>query len=160
MQALDYSTEHVAVGQTELMLLNGGVGQPVLVLHGIEGHEGWLAFHSELAGSATVLAPSHPGYGHTAAPDWITSIPHQAVFYNWYLQSAGFGPRSVDLVGIGIGGWIAAQMAIMCGAQLRHLVLVGADGIRPTPNEPLDVFLNPWCERIRRTIQRPKPPGR
>src|ERR671933_100465 len=113
------------------MLLKGGSGDPLLVLHGEEGHEGWLAFHAALAQGATVYAPSHPGYGHTDAPDWISAIPHQAVFYHWFLQNAGFGSGAVDLVGVGIGGWIAAQMAIMCGASLRHLILVDAAGIRP-----------------------------
>src|SRR5262249_31436252 len=79
---------------------------------------------------------------HTAAPDWITSIPHQAVFYNWFLQSAGF--EGVDLVGVGIGAWIAAQMAIMSDARLRHLVLVDAAGIKPTRVQPMDVFITPW----------------
>ncbi len=154
----DYATEHVAVGQTELMLLKGGTGQPVLVLHGIEGHEGWLAFHAELAKACTVLAPSHPGYGHTTAPDWITSIPHQAVFYNWFLQQGAFGPRSVDVVGFGIGGWIAATMAIMSGVPMRHLVLVDAAGLRPrggTDQEGIDVFVTPWREVIERGFHAP-----
>jgi pimeloyl-ACP methyl ester carboxylesterase len=148
-------TEQVAVGDTQLTILQGGSGTPVLVLHGIEGHEGWLAFHSELASSQSVLAPSHPGYGHTPAPEWITSIPHQAIFYNWYLQAAGFGSKSVDVVGVGIGGWIAALMAIMCGGPLRHLVLVDAAGIRPTTTQPLDVFVTPWREVIDRAFHDP-----
>ena len=59
------------------------------------------------------------------------SIPHQAVFYNWFLRTAGFGERSIDVVGTGIGGWIAAQMAIMSDTPLRRLVLVDAAGLRP-----------------------------
>lgn len=150
-----YTTEHVAVGGTELMLLTGGTGRPLLVLHGVEGHEGWLALHDELAKGHTVLAPSHPGYGHTPAPEWIASIAHQAVFYNWYLRAAGFGEGSIDVVGVGIGGWIAAQMAIMSDTPLRHLVLVGAAGLRPTHSEGLDVFVTPWREVIERGFADP-----
>jgi pimeloyl-ACP methyl ester carboxylesterase len=144
----DFTTERVGVAQTELMLLRGGSGRPVLVLHGIEGHEGWLEFHDELAEFATVYAPSHPGYGHTEAPEWITSIPHQAVFYNWFLQQTQLDTTGVDVVGLGIGGWIAAHMAIMCGASLRHLVLVDSAGIRPHNSEILDVFVTPWQQVI------------
>src|ERR1700716_2360121 len=104
------SAEQVLVGETALHVLKGGAGRPCVVLHGIEGHEGWLALHESLAEHATVYAPSHPGYGHTAAPDWISAVRHQAVFYNWFLQAAGLA--SVDLVGIGVGGWIAAEMAV------------------------------------------------
>jgi pimeloyl-ACP methyl ester carboxylesterase len=140
------TTETVAVGGTSLHVLRGGAGRPVLVLHGMEGHEGWLAFHAALAGQATVYAPSHPGYGHTECPPWLSSVQHQAVFYNWFLQAAGLD--GVDLVGVGVGGWIAAQMAVMCSASLRHLVLVDAAGVRPEHGEILDVFVTPWQQVI------------
>jgi pimeloyl-ACP methyl ester carboxylesterase len=143
-----FTTELVPVGQTALHLLKGGSGPPCLVLHGIEGHEGWLAFHESLAERAMVLAPSHPGYGHTECPAWMASVQHQAVFYNWFVQEAGLD--SVDLVGVGVGGWIAAYMAVMCPSQLRHLVLVDATGIRPETAEILDVFVLPWREIIER----------
>jgi len=44
-----FVTERVAVGGTQLRVLRGGDGPPSLVLHGIEGDEGWLAFHDALA---------------------------------------------------------------------------------------------------------------
>jgi len=141
-----YVTEHTPLAGTSLQLLKGGDGPPCVVLHGIEGPEGWLAFHDALADNATVYAPSHPGFGHTEAPTWISSVQHQAVFYNWFLRDLG----TVDLVGIGLGGWIAAYMAVMCEAQLRHLVLVDAAGIKPHQSEIFDIFVAPWREVIER----------
>ena len=105
-------------------------------------------------GHATVLAPSHPGFGHTDCPAWLSSVQHQAVFYNWFLQAAGL--ESVDLVGIGVGGWIAAQMAVMCSASLRHLVLVDAAGVRPEQGEILDVFVTPWKQVIEQAFADPQ----
>jgi pimeloyl-ACP methyl ester carboxylesterase len=137
-----------------LFVLKGGVGRPLVVLHGVEGHEGWLAFHAALAEAATVYAPSHPGYGHTECPDWISSIQHQAVFYQWFLQQADLD--AVDLVGTGIGGWIAAQMAINCGMPLRHLVLVDPAGIRPQQTEQMDIFVTPWQDVIRQGFHDPE----
>jgi pimeloyl-ACP methyl ester carboxylesterase len=145
-----FTTEQAQVGQTALYLLKGGTGRPCLVLHGIEGNEGWLALHSRLAEQSTVYAPSHPGYGHTPCPDWITSVAHQAVFYNWFLESAGLD--SVDLVGIGLGGWIAAQMAVMSSAHLAHLALVDAAGVRPRQGEILDIFVVPWRQVIEQSF--------
>jgi pimeloyl-ACP methyl ester carboxylesterase len=143
-----YAVEQVPVGQTQLYLLKGGRGRPCLVLHGIEGHEGWLAFHEALAEHAMVYAPSHPGYGHTPCPTWISSIQHQAVFYNWFLEHANLG--QVDVVGVGVGGWIAAHMAVMCSAALRSLTLVGAAGVKPVEDEILDVFITRWPEVLAR----------
>src|SRR5688572_26815605 len=84
-----FTEEMIEVAQTRLYMLQGGVGRPLLVLHGVEGHEGWLAFHDALAAAATVYAPSHPGYGHTERPLWMETIAHQAVFYQWFLRQAG-----------------------------------------------------------------------
>ena len=140
------SEEHIPVGQTQLYVLRGGSGRSTLVLHGIEGHEGWLDFHDRLATSNTVYAPSHPGYGHTPPPDWITSVPQQAVFYQWFLQDAGL--RDVDLIGIGLGGWIAAEMAVMDTSRLSHLVLVNAFGVHPHSAELFDIFVARWRDVI------------
>jgi pimeloyl-ACP methyl ester carboxylesterase len=145
-----FTEEVVEFAHTRLYVLKGGTGNPLLVLHGVEGHEGWLAFHEALAEHATVYAPSHPGYGHTERPAWMETIAHQAVFYHWFLQEAGL--QAVDLVGVGVGGWIAAQMAVMCADHVRHLVLVDAAGIRPRQGETLDLFIIPWREVVERSF--------
>src|SRR5882762_1161323 len=78
---VQFTEERVKIAGTELYMLKGGSGPPVLVLHGVEGFEGWLPFHDALAEQATVYAPAHPGYGQTPCPEWVETIPHQAMFY-------------------------------------------------------------------------------
>jgi pimeloyl-ACP methyl ester carboxylesterase len=145
-----FTEETVEVAQTRLYVLKGGMGRPLLVLHGVEGPEGWLAFHDALAEDATVYAPSHPGYGQTERPPWMETIAHQAVFYHWFLREAGL--HGADLVGVGVGGWMAAQMAVMCDANLRHLVLVDAAGVRPRQGEVADIFTLAWREVVERSL--------
>ena len=87
-----FTEAKVQVAGTALHVLKGGTGTPVLVLHGVEGFEGWLQFHDALAERATVYAPSHPGYGLTPCPEWIETIHHQAVLYHWFLQEQAFAP--------------------------------------------------------------------
>jgi pimeloyl-ACP methyl ester carboxylesterase len=138
--------EFSQVGEARLHLIKAGSGRPALVLHGIEGPEGWLEFHDRLASSAEVLAPSHPGFGHSNRPEWLESISDQARFYEWFLRENGLS--NVDLIGFGIGGWIAAEMATMCADNLAHLVLIDAAGIKPEAGEILDVFVRPWREVV------------
>jgi pimeloyl-ACP methyl ester carboxylesterase len=149
-----YREESVLVGESRLHLLRGGTGRPALVLHGIEGPEGWLQFHELLAGRAEALAPSHPGFGESERPSWVESITHQALFYEWFLRDAGFS--QVDLIGFGIGGWVAAEMAAMCSHNLAHLVLVDAAGIKPESGEVLDVFIRPWREVVAACVSDPE----
>jgi pimeloyl-ACP methyl ester carboxylesterase len=145
-----HTARQVMVGPTSLHVLQGGTGPPCLVLHGIEGDEGWLAFHAALAERATVYAPSHPGFGRTPCPEWIRGPRHQAVFYNWFLQQAQLS--DVTLLGLGVGGWIAAEMAVMCTARLARLVLVNPAGLKPRQSEILDVFVTPWSDVIQRSF--------
>jgi pimeloyl-ACP methyl ester carboxylesterase len=145
-----HQEQTVRVGETPVHVLRGGSGRPVLFLHGIEGPEGWLAFHEALSRDADVWAPSQPGYGATPRPEWLETITHTAQLYGWFLQEAGL--EQVDLVGVGAGGWIAAEMAVMDPSVLRRLVLVNATGVHPRKGEIADVFVVPWGDVIRRSF--------
>ena len=141
------------VGDATLHMVQGGSGRPALVLHGIEGPEGWIEFHDRLSRDASVYAPAHPGFGETQRPEWLESITHQAAFYEWFLRDASL--EEVDLIGFGIGGWIAAEMAAMCSHNLAHLVLVGAAGIKPVEGEMLDIFVRRWRDVVEMCVDNP-----
>src|SRR5581483_3830450 len=51
------------------------------------------------------------------------------VVYQWLLRRLDL--QDVSLVGLGFGGYIAAELATMAPAQFRRLVLVGAMGLQP-----------------------------
>ena len=55
----------------------------------------------------------------------------------------------VSLVGMGFGGWIAAEMATMSPRAFRRLVLVGAMGIKPGAGEILDQALVSYIDYVR-----------
>ena len=71
-----FAEETVEVAQTRVYGLEGGTGRPLLVLHGVNGHECGLAFHEALAAQATVYAPAPPGCGQTPRPEWMETIAH------------------------------------------------------------------------------------
>jgi pimeloyl-ACP methyl ester carboxylesterase len=80
----------------------------------------------------------------------METITHEALFYEWFLREARL--TSVDVIGFGVGGWIAAEMATMCSHNLAHLVLVDAAGIKPKSGEILDVFIRPWREVVQNCV--------
>ena len=71
------------------------------------------------------------------------------------------GLDEVDLVGTGVGGWIAAQMAIM---SQRATAPPGAGRCRPDSArreaEILDIFVTPWQEVIERGFHDAAPRAR
>ena len=122
-------------------ILKGGTGDPLLVLHRDTGNPGWLPFYDQLAQRFTVHIPSYPGYGTSDRPVWMRSVRDMAVVLQRLVNDLKLG--SFDVVGLGYGGWIAAEMATMCHHQFRRMVLAGPMGVQPEEGkgEIFDQFL-------------------
>jgi pimeloyl-ACP methyl ester carboxylesterase len=126
----------VDVAGVRLHLARAGSGRPVLVLHHDIGSPDRLDFYDALARRFAVFLPHHPGYGKSERPSWLRSVRDVAVIYQWLLGDLAIARPT--LVGLGFGGWIAAEMATMAPTALDRLVLVGAMGLRPPDGDILD----------------------
>jgi pimeloyl-ACP methyl ester carboxylesterase len=129
----------VEVAETKLHLLCGGQGEPLLILHGAGGSPGWLQYQQALGQRFRVYVPDHPGFGTSDRPEWIESVPDLACFYLWALEDLGLARLRV--IGFSMGGWLAAEMAVMCPQLFERLILVGAAGVKPLQGEIADIFL-------------------
>jgi pimeloyl-ACP methyl ester carboxylesterase len=124
-----------------LTIIEGGSGEPLLILHEELGHPGWLKWHTEMAKSRRLIIPLHPGFGVSPRLDWLQSIGDLAGFYGQVLKEKGLGP--VDVTGFSLGGWIAAEMAARNETQFKKMVLVAPVGLRPPEGEILDMYAGP-----------------
>jgi pimeloyl-ACP methyl ester carboxylesterase len=146
--ALAWTTEEVRVAGSSVRLRTAGRGAPLLVLHHDIGTPEQLPFYEALADRFTLLLPSHPGYDGSERPAFMRSVRDVAVTYQALLAQRGLA--DVALVGLGFGGWIAAEMATMAPRAFRRLVLVGAMGIKPERGEIADQALVSYIEYVRR----------
>ncbi|HEY7661628.1 MAG TPA: alpha/beta fold hydrolase [Xanthobacteraceae bacterium] len=124
----------IEVAGTRLACREAGAGATVLFLHGAAGAS-WDPLLEELSARYRVLAPEHPGFGRGPLPDWMTSVGDVAFFYLDLLDTLEL--RDVHLVGHGLGGWIAAEVAIRNTARLASLALLGPAGVE-SPEAPFD----------------------
>jgi pimeloyl-ACP methyl ester carboxylesterase len=138
-------TQPVAGG--EIALMRGGAGPTLLIVHHEIGNPGWPAFADRLSDSRTVLLPDLPGYGASTRPEWARHPRDLAVMLELLLDRLGVD--SLDLVGLGFGGWIAAEMATMAQRRLRSLVLVNPYGLQPRQGEILDQFVISHVQFVR-----------
>ena len=60
--------ERLSAGGIELELVRRGAGRPVLLLHGWQTVDPRARFLDLLGRRAEILAPSHPGFGHSPRP--------------------------------------------------------------------------------------------
>ncbi|MGH7390178.1 MAG: alpha/beta fold hydrolase [Candidatus Rokuibacteriota bacterium] len=147
MTTSTWITEDVRVAGTPVRVRRGGAGAPVVVLHHEIGSPERLPFDDELAAGGLVYRPTRPGYDGSARPDWLRNVRDLAVLYQWLLAEQGL--EGVTLVGLGFGGWVAAEMATMSPRAFRRLVLVGAMGIKPRAGEILDQALLSYLDYVR-----------
>ena len=144
---MTWTTDTVSIGSVALRVARAGDGPPALVLHQDIGKPEGLPFLDTLARSFTVLAPSHPGYDGSDRPEWMRSVRDLAVIYQRLIAERDLGP--VSLIGLGFGGWIAAEMATMAPRAFRRLVLVGAMGIKPERGAIADQALVSYIDYAR-----------
>ena len=138
--ATTWTEETVELAGSKVQLVKGGSGEPLLLLHDEMGHHTWLGYHEALAQRYTLFIPSHPGYGTSEHLDWIMNMRDMA---GWYLDALDdLGLASVNVVGLSLGGWLAAEIATMWPQQFKKLVLVDSPGILPPSGEVYDMFLS------------------
>lgn len=129
----------VDVADGRVHVYSGGSGDPLVVLHSEVGLPGWLPFHDALAARYRVIIPEIPGYGGSDRPEWARTFRDLAILERQAITALGLD--SVHLVGVGFGGWIAAELATMNDAMLRSLTLVNPAGIKPTEGRIYDQLL-------------------
>lgn len=130
--------ERLSVRGVDLEVLRRGAGRPILLLHGLAPVDPGGPFLDLLARHAEIIAPTHPGFGHSSRPDGFDTIYDLVHLYLGVLERLAH--EKVTLLGLSFGGWLAAEMATTCGRRLETLILVDAVGIKVSGRETPDVL--------------------
>ncbi len=130
--------ERLSVRDIELEVIRRGTGRPVLLLHGMQNVDPRARFLDLLGGRAELIAPSHPGFGHSARPADFDTVYDLVHLYLDILEALPY--ERVALVGLSFGGWLAAEIAVKCCHRVDRLVLVDAFGIKINDRETPDIL--------------------
>jgi len=137
--SLTWTEGTTQVAGTGLHIVKGGSGNNLLILHDEMGQTPRLQYAEELARDFTLHMPAHPGFGITDRLDWIMTMRDLA---GWYLRAIEeLGLERVNVLGFGLGGWLAAEMACQSPQSFSKMALVAPAGILPPTGEILDMFL-------------------
>jgi pimeloyl-ACP methyl ester carboxylesterase len=129
------------IGPVDVTVAERGEGHPILLLHGGGGPATVSPWADKLADArhARVLTPVHPGFNGTPRPEALDSVRGLARTYVALLGQLGL--RDVTVIGNSIGGWIAAEMAVLGSDRVSGYVLVDAMGIE-VPGHPVADFFS------------------
>lgn len=138
------------IGLAGLEVLRRGTGHPLLMLHGFAPIDPRAPFLDLLARHTEIIAPSHPGFGHSPLPADFDTVYDLVRLYLDILEDLPY-PR-ITLLGFSFGGWIAAELAAACSHRLDKLILVDALGIKISDRETRDIgdIFNTSPEEVRR----------
>ncbi len=109
-----------------VQVLEGGQGEPVLLLHGGDGMAAqWEPLLSRLSTSFHIYAPDRPGCGLTDMFDYrdIPLRQHAIDFVESTMNALGL--ESANLIGNSMGGYFALVFALAHPQRVKRLVTVG-----------------------------------
>jgi pimeloyl-ACP methyl ester carboxylesterase len=128
------------IGSVPVTITDRGSGHIFLLLHGGAGPQSVTGFADRFAETepARVITPVHPGFAGTPRPDTVDSVRALASLYVGLLDELDL--TDVTVVGNSIGGWIAAEMALLGSPRMSGAVLVDAVGIEVAGHPVVDFF--------------------
>jgi pimeloyl-ACP methyl ester carboxylesterase len=134
-------------GPVDIAVGDYGDGKPVLMLHGGGGPDTVTGFGELLAKShdVRVIVPTHPGFGGTTRPEALTSIRDLAALYVALIDQLEL--EDVTVIGNSIGGWIAAEVALLASPRVSGAILVDAVGIE-VPGHPIADFFSLTMDEV------------
>ena len=123
----------------EVRFVDQGTGKALLLLHGGGGPQTVTPFAELLASvqPARVITPTHPGFAGTPRPEWLATVRGLARLYTRLLDELDLS--DVIVVGNSIGGWIAAEMALVEPSRATAFVIVDGVGLE-VPGHPIADF--------------------
>ena len=139
----------VSLHGVDVPVVKQGSGPPVLVLHGGDGPLDRLPFAESLSGSFELMHPTHPGFGGTPIPEHFDSLQDLIFLYLDLIDSLDL--KGPILMGFSMGGWLAAELAVISAGRFSKLVLVDSVGIKPGgpfDRDVADVFALPAEELL------------
>jgi pimeloyl-ACP methyl ester carboxylesterase len=135
------------VGPVDVTVDEQGEGRPFLLLHG-GGDPTTVAGFADLlatAGRARAVSPVHPGFGGTPRPEALHTVGGLAALYVALLDQLDLS--DVTVVGNSIGGWIAAEMALLRSPRVSGAILINAVGIE-VPGHPVADFFSLTLDQV------------
>lgn len=138
----ELKTRTITLNGVETRVWEKGAGATIGYFPGFGGTPRWHAFLDELAKTRKVIVPSLPGFpggglGHLELHnhlDWVIACGD-------LLELSGLSGG--DLIGVGFGGALAADIAAVFPQKVRRLALISSYGLY----DEKDPITNVWAQR-------------
>ena len=124
-----------------------GAGPQLFLLHGGGGPVASMPFADSLSEQFEIIAPVHPGFAGSAIPDHFDDLQDLIYLYLDLMDTLDL--QDAVMMGFSMGGWTAAELAVLSTARISRLILVDAVGVKVGGRDDrdiVDVFATPQEE--------------
>lgn len=135
LHEVEHRLGYADVGGVRTRFLEAGNpdAPPLLLLHGTAGSiENFCANIQAYSEHFHVFAIDMLGCGRTDKPDYPYLVTSYAQHARDFLDVMGIG--EADIVGVSLGSWVGARMALDFPGRVKRLVMVAPAGIVVDPN--------------------------
>jgi pimeloyl-ACP methyl ester carboxylesterase len=136
--SLEPGSLETAVGSIELHRGGRGGPAPLVYLHSAQGEGSSMTMLEMLADSRQVLVPVFPGFGESQGLERIDDIEDAAFHLLDVLDRLALA--QCDLVGLSLGGWMAAELGVRWPERVRRMVLVNPVGLYVAGSPIAEIF--------------------
>lgn len=136
--AAEALTSTMVVNGARIELIDRGHGRPILFLHPHIGLDPSAPVLAMLAEGGRLIAPSHPGFGRSERPAGITTVDDLSYLYLDLMDALDL--RDALVIGVSLGAWVAAAIAVKSTARMARLVLGNPVGIKVGDRETRDIL--------------------
>ena len=138
-KAVEFVEKSLDLSTGKISYLEAGEGPNVVCLHHSWGSIGAIRLHELLSHGHKTVIPDMPGWGASERPLWARDARDISMLCGHFIHHANLEP--VHLIGLGFGGFVAAELAAMNSDTLSSLTLIGAPGLYPSEGEILDQMM-------------------
>jgi pimeloyl-ACP methyl ester carboxylesterase len=135
-----FERKELSVNGTKTVLYCAGKGEPLVFFHGAGTVDGF-DFAERWADRFRVIAPYHPGFGESGDLPDLTGIDDYVMHYLDLFDAMRL--KRFNLVGLSMGGYLAAKFACSHSHRIKKLALIAPAGMVDRDHPILDIFAVP-----------------
>ena len=139
------------VNGVKTVVYTAGSGDPLVLFHGAGTADGF-DFLEPLSDRFRVIAPYHPGWGESDDDPSYTDLHDYVLHYLELFDVLGID--RFNLVGLSMGGHLAARFAIEHSKRLMKLILVSPAGLDVPEHPALDIIATPADQLLPMLVHR------
>ena len=135
-----FKRETLTVDGVKTVVHSAGSGEPVVFFHGAGTVDGF-DFAEPWADKFKVIVPYHPGFGESGDDPSFTGLHDYIMHYLELFDIIGLD--RFHLVGLSLGGYLAARFASEHGHRVKKLALIAPAGIIDPKHPTMDIVAVP-----------------